>query len=221
MTVKRQPRIARWILEHATPGQRWSESLSGDLAEQWSTRSHAWYWRQVMGAFVAGWAKEIYRLRLAIVFTLLCVFPEPLFWIYCARVALYREFFVWSVSLPWPWSLVFQLCMLLALAFAYIWICYAVYLALSGLLFRAIKLHRAMQGLLTAAWVYIPAQVVVLAVLSYMTFAPINLMTAGNLAVLLAPAMMLLCVPSILAMVCAIRTAIPFDAQSRGRLIAS
>lgn len=214
MKEKQEPRVARWMLEHLVPTQRWSESLSGDLAEQWGRRSHAWYWRQVAGALVTGWAQEIYRLRLAIVFALLFVFPESLFWVYGTRVGPYSKFLVWSVMLPWPWSFVVQLGMNLAVEFLFIWAGYAVYLAAVWVVSRPVRFGRAMRGLLAGVWVNVVAQICATVVASFMTFAPVNVKTVSDLEVLFAPHAILFGIPVVLAVVCAIRTAIPVGGRN-------
>ena len=182
MTAKRPPRVARWILEHAIPTQSWSESLSGDLAEQCGQRSPAWYWRQVAGAFVVGWTKEIYRLRIAIVFALLCSFPAPLLWIHWARLGLYHRLFVWSVTLPWQLSFAFQQCMFLALNLLLVWSGYALYLVAAGMLFKSIQFRRALRGLFTITWVYVGTEILVAIIASFMIFPPINIKTASDVS---------------------------------------
>lgn len=66
-----------------------------------------------------------------------------------------------------------------------------------------------LRGLLTAGWTLAAAAAVVLMVQLHVTFAPINLKTVNDLSVLLAPRMLLSAIPDALAMVCAIRVAMP------------
>ena len=52
------PRLATWLVSHAVLGDR-NEALVGDLQEEFQTRrSRAWYWRQVFGAILSGFANE-------------------------------------------------------------------------------------------------------------------------------------------------------------------
>ena len=59
MTVPAPPAMATWLFEHVVPGNE-NEALAGDLLEEFHRRgSAAWYWRQVLGAMVAGFSKQL------------------------------------------------------------------------------------------------------------------------------------------------------------------
>jgi hypothetical protein len=53
------PAFATWLLEHMVLGGQ-NEALTGDLLEEFQHRqSDAWYWRQVLGAILAGVLSEL------------------------------------------------------------------------------------------------------------------------------------------------------------------
>jgi len=59
MTVPAPPALATWLLHRMVPGEN-NEALAGDLLEEFHRRgSVAWYWRQVLGAMVAGFSKQL------------------------------------------------------------------------------------------------------------------------------------------------------------------
>jgi hypothetical protein len=59
MRLSRPPASATWLLERIVPGEK-NEALAGDLLEEFNRRgSAAWYWRQVLGAILAGFSKEL------------------------------------------------------------------------------------------------------------------------------------------------------------------
>jgi hypothetical protein len=54
------PALATWLLERIVPGEN-NEALAGDLLEEFNRRgSAAWYWRQVLGAILAGVSKQLH-----------------------------------------------------------------------------------------------------------------------------------------------------------------
>ncbi len=56
MTRMRPPALATWLLRHAARG---NDALVGDLLEEHRRRrSDAWYWRQVLAAFVVSLSRE-------------------------------------------------------------------------------------------------------------------------------------------------------------------
>jgi len=63
MKSSKPPVLATWVVEHMVPGGT-NDALAGDLLEQFSQgRSASWYWRQAIGAILAGFSKQ--RLILA------------------------------------------------------------------------------------------------------------------------------------------------------------
>jgi hypothetical protein len=66
MTSSKPPALATWLVEHLVSGDK-NEALTGDLMEQFRQgRSVAWYWRQVFGAILVGWSKELRILWISI-----------------------------------------------------------------------------------------------------------------------------------------------------------
>jgi hypothetical protein len=59
MKSSQPPTLATWLLEHIRFGNT-GEALAGDLVEEFrQRRSAAWYWRQVLMALLAGYAKDV------------------------------------------------------------------------------------------------------------------------------------------------------------------
>lgn len=59
MRTSHPPLAATWLLEHFYSSQK-NESLIGDLMEEYRCgRSRAWYWREVLGAILVSFFREI------------------------------------------------------------------------------------------------------------------------------------------------------------------
>jgi hypothetical protein len=104
------PRAASWLLEHLVPGSM-NDALAGDLAEEFSRRGAAWYWRQVLLAVAVGFFRHLRDEWFSIAFSFA--------WFYWGGESLVRlntwlfswapHGAWWAVALPWPWSLVCEI----------------------------------------------------------------------------------------------------------------
>jgi len=118
MSTSQPPRLASWLLQHlASSPQR--DSLAGDLIERYHDgHSAAWYWRQVVGAILAGVTRDVRDHKLlairavAIGWLLAVLFSFPVNWMSNVGRALVFEWLVdtgrtsvwwvfWSGQLPY------------------------------------------------------------------------------------------------------------------------
>lgn len=68
MKSRTPPKLATWLLERFAAG-RYSESLSGDITEEYSRgRGRLWYWRQVMSVLVVSLVGTVHGKILTAVF---------------------------------------------------------------------------------------------------------------------------------------------------------
>jgi hypothetical protein len=75
--------LATWLVSHAVLGDR-NDALVGDLQEEFQTRrSRAWYWRQVFGAILSGFANEWRSEWSASGYAVLWTFLFGAFWTTC------------------------------------------------------------------------------------------------------------------------------------------
>ena len=119
MEQPQPPVVASWLLRRLCDGK--DEALIGDLLEKFRQgRSGAWFWRQALVAIAFRVLAEL-RLRWtrichAIAGTAMCGFVGMRF---VSRSPAMGQLWVWSRSLPWPWSsVVFDLSQAALLALA-------------------------------------------------------------------------------------------------------
>jgi len=122
------PPLAKWILEHAIPGDH-NEALAGDLLEEFrSGRSAHWYWRQARAALAIALSQAI-RIRAAVLlFTLLWCIQVPSWLLAVAGVEAHFNLHQRFWQMDWPWSFVCEWGLLLFANLAFIWTGIALYL---------------------------------------------------------------------------------------------
>ena len=90
-------RLAEWMLEHLTSGDR-DEALAGDLREEFASgRTTGWYWRQVVAACVVSWRRTLSARVPLILFILVWCSLSPAWKAVCDRVLDSQ-----TVSEAWP-----------------------------------------------------------------------------------------------------------------------
>jgi hypothetical protein len=133
------PFIATWILEHLTPGDR-NDALSGDLLEEFrSGRPASWYWRQILAALAHDSLREIRDHWLAIVFAALWTIPARAWWFFALWPAAHQA----GSILPWPYSTIFGMAVLVLVS---LWVGLALYAGLHFLIGGNLRLEKVARG---------------------------------------------------------------------------
>lgn len=98
MSGTEPPSIAKWILEHFTPGDQ-NDALIGDLLEEFRNgRSAGWYWRQVSTAIAFASLREIRTHWLVVLFAGLWTIPARAMWCFTFGLLVRRTEFFWKIS---------------------------------------------------------------------------------------------------------------------------
>ena len=109
MKSSKLPAFATWLVEHVIPGDN-NEALAGDLMEQLRQgRSVSWYWRQVLGAILVGWSKELRILWTAVGITMVWTLGISKYygrlWVYAQSQA----YTIWGMRHGWTLGITFEI----------------------------------------------------------------------------------------------------------------
>jgi hypothetical protein len=198
-------RLATWSLQRLAPRARSIEPLSGDLLEEWQLgRSTAWLWRQVTAALLSGWAMELHRMRLALVFGVLWSLPVPMlsFDTYDSKAG--HWLFEKTIQMPWPASGICWFGAGLASGTFYACSGAVIYLLLRSLAVRRFDLGQAWRALPVAFAMYSVGIALALGLASLTFFPPIEKSSLTAWRFVADPRFLLMRLPTVISLFCAV-----------------
>jgi hypothetical protein len=151
------PRLARWMLEHCTPGDR-VDALAGDLLEELRDgRSNDWYCRQVASAVAISWMRVLGARGMLIIFALMWSLLAPAWTVILDHIVSRpnpaEEF--WRMDAPF--SGLASCGLWLALNVGFLWIGMLVYFGSYATFAKAFARNEVLRAFLIAAPVFLIA----------------------------------------------------------------
>lgn len=143
MKSSRPPALATWLLEHLLR-EKERETLTGDLLETFWRHGSAWYWRQVSAAIMVGFLQEVRARWIAICWAI--VYSSLVPWLHISATPQFRFLLMFGIRLPWPFSLIPQIMVLILFNFIVLVIAVGLFLGVT----RHFDTRRFSQSLLAA-----------------------------------------------------------------------
>jgi hypothetical protein len=125
------PAIATWLLEHLVRGPQ-SEALAGDLFEEFTRRgSPLWYWRQVLKAIAASFARRARAEWFTIAFAMAWMLLVSSVWGHLMTYPRFQSLVGLGAAWNGPQSLWYYVAVFTAVTTLTLWMGLSLYLALT------------------------------------------------------------------------------------------
>lgn len=162
------PPLAAWILEHCVP-PGCDEAVAGDVLEDYRAgRSDGWYWRQAIGACVAGWVKYLDDRRALLVFAFLWSMLAPAWTTLLDAIADRAHHSNQPWQMDWPFSEASSVLIWFLLNLVFFWTGILLFLVCHPRFRWRSRLKDVRRALVLPAGLFLP--------IYFLTFAALNLL---------------------------------------------